>query len=271
MKSELVALDAGRNGIKVVRNGSRDYFRAAVAPHRDLNLERKIVRNDMTVQFGGEKFFVGDIAHEESIGGTQMMLASKAHRDTLILTLTALHRLFSGDDRIFIMTGVPVETPEKDEKQRLKLLLYGTHRICVNEQWKTFHIERVEVATEAATTAWALRRGDAYVIVDVGSRTVNYATMRNYKWVDIMSGTLDYGLDSVGIMTPAQFSRMVIADLSRRLRTLPKLILIGGMAHVLAEEFKRYTPDVEVHPDPLYANAMSYYELGVQAIAQAKT
>ncbi|UOF90738.1 ParM/StbA family protein [Fodinisporobacter ferrooxydans] len=265
----IVGVDAGRNGIKVVGDGVREYFPACLGAYLKPKLEVELSRTDMVVDYAGQQYYVGGIAKIESPDGTQMMIKSKVHLDTKIFVLTALHRVVPDRSSIFLVTGEPIENHTAGEKLRLKQLLLGDHTITVNQEEKSFSIVRVEVAAEAATFGWALRRTDRFHVVDPGGRTVNYATFQYGKWINRLSGSLDYGLDTVEINS-SMFARMTVAELSKRLGSLSPIILIGGKASVLSDYFRQYTSDVEAYHDALYANAWAFREAGVNAIESAR-
>lgn len=266
----LIAVDCGRSNVKGVgESGVRESFPAHVKPYRRLNLDRRMGKNDLVVDYRDERWFVGDIAKDESGGeGSQMMLSTKAHADTRILALTMLHRLVPDGSGVFLVTGAPVES-YKMERVALKEMLSGEHTITVNAETKKFYVGRVEVGTECATAAWAMKRPGTYTVVDPGSRTVNYATIRNGRWWDEKSGTLNYGTESVDVGR-SQFARMMVADLSRRLRQLEPVVLIGGNAEALLPLVTPYHAQTEAHDDALFANANAFYEIGVAALDKAK-
>ncbi|MFD1676034.1 ParM/StbA family protein [Alicyclobacillus fodiniaquatilis] len=265
----LCAVDTGRSGTKTFTEGVRDYFPSILGEYRELRLEREMGLTDMVVEHEGEKYFIGAIA-EESISGAQMMLNSKVHNDTKLFILSALHRVLPNNAQVFLVVGEPIANHTSQEKARIKDLLSGTHRITINHEEKSFQIVRVEVAAECATPGWAMRKSGKFHVIDVGSRTVNYATMNGRRWIDKLSGSLDYGIETVQDLSMPLFARKVIADLTKRLNTLFPLILIGGKANELIEHFKQYTTDISVHEDPLYANATAFYRLGNEVLETTK-
>lgn len=268
---QLVAVDTGRSGTKVVTDGSRDYFPSVLGEYRELRLERKMARTDMEVEYKGQRYYIGEVAREESFSGAQLMVKTKAHHDTKMFALAALHRVVPNGAHLFVVTGEPIDNHTAGEKLRMKQLLLGTHEVTVNGEAKRFDIVRVEVAAEGATAGWALRRAGRFHVIDAGSRTVNFATMDGGRWIDRLSGSMDFGLETVGGINLSMFARMTIAELSRRVGTLAPIVLIGGKAEALAEYIEQYTGQVDVHPDPLYANANAFYELGVRALETATT
>lgn len=263
------AVDTGRSGTKTVAEGTRDYFPSMLGEYREFRLERAMSVTDMIVEYEGEKYYVGSVA-EESISGAQMMLGSKAHNDTKLFVLSALHRVLPGNSSVLLIVGEPIANHTPQEKANLKSLLTGTHKITVNDEEKIFDIQRIEVAAECATPGWAMRRAGKFHVIDVGSRTVNYATMNGNRWIDKLSGSLDYGLETVQNLSIPLFTRKVIADLTKRLNSLFPLILIGGKATELLPYFKQYTDNVSVADDPLYANANAFFKLGGQLLEAAK-
>lgn len=87
-------------------------------------------------------------------------------------------------------------------------------------------------------------------------------TIRNGMWWDAMSGTLDYGAESMSDISKSQFTRMMMADISRKLRTFYPMVLMRERAEIYLDYVQQYNPDTELHPDPFFSNAMALYELG---------
>ncbi|GMA65962.1 ParM/StbA family protein [Alicyclobacillus fastidiosus] len=265
--SELVVVDAGRYGTKTVADGVRDWFPSVIGEYRELKLTRPWTHHDMLVEFNGEKYYVGEIARKESSGAATLMLDTKVTFDTKLLILTALHRTLPADSTAIVVTSVPIASQNELEKLHMKKLLLGTHTIEVNGEEKTFHIPRVEVGIECAVAAWSLgkHRKGHFLGVDIGSRTVNFTAIMNGQWVDRLSGTLPFGTETEKI-SPTLFVRMIIAELSRRVKPLPPLVLMGGKARDLLDHFQTYTA-VEVHHDPLHANADAMYQFWKEELA----
>ena len=263
---EVISIDNGRNGIKGVSESERIYYPAALGAWRQLRNDRPFHRDDLTVEYEGFTYFAGRVAAEEANDGAHLMLAYKIHKDTKILSLAAAHRLVKDGAQVMLVTGLPISFHNPHDKQKMRELLLGEHQIAVNGRVKSFTIERVEVGAEAATVAWSLgrTRHERFHVVDVGSRTVNFATAINGRWVDRESDSLDYGWETFR-GTEEQFARYTIADLSKVLRPLGPIVLIGGKAESLNDHFKPFHSQIEVHPDALFANASAFYELGVIA------
>lgn len=265
---DIISVDCGRSGVKAVSENERVYFRSALGTYRQLRNGRELGIDEFVVQYKTERYFVGRIAAEEAEDGAQMMTAYKAHTDTLILTLTAIHRLVQSGAQVMLVTGLPLAFHQEQDKQRMREMLMGDYEIQVNRVTKRFTIARVEVAAEGASAAWYIgrTRRDRFHVVDVGSRTVNYVTMTNGRWIDKDSDSLNYGWETFRGGEP-QFARMLIADLSKRLRPLGHIVLVGGKES-LASHLQGYHGDVEVHPDALFANAVAFREMGVVASAK---
>ncbi|GLG02269.1 hypothetical protein Alches_23100 [Alicyclobacillus hesperidum subsp. aegles] len=268
---QVISVDCGRSGVKAVSAHERVYFPATLGTWRQLRNGREMGVEDLVIDFAGERYFGGRVAIEEAEDGAQMMTAYKAHLDTKILTLAALHRLVTDDEPVMLVTGLPLAFHNDHDKQRMRELLLGTHTIGVHGVTKTIHIERVEVAAEGATAAWSIaqRRPGRFHVLDVGSRTVNYATAVDGRWRDRESDSLDYGFETFR-GTEEQFARVVISDLSTRLRPLGLIVLVGGRGSLLPH-LRQYHANVELHPDALFANAVAFRELGVIAHARQHT
>ncbi len=268
---EIVSVDSGRSGIKVVGASDRNYFKASLGAYREFKLERKLGPEDLVIEYAGGKYFAGPVAAEEAIDGAQMFLASKVHIDTKIFTLAAIHKIVDDGASVFLVSGMPIKNHTEKERGRFRMLLAGSHEIVVNGVKKSFSIVRVEIAAECATVGWSIarKRRDRFIVIDIGSRTINFALFENGKWIDQFSDSLDYGSETVKV-SDAQLARMMVADLTKQLRTLPPAILIGGMVDRLIKYIRVYHESTEAHPDALYANAEAFRELGVFSLEQTQ-
>lgn len=264
---EVISVDCGRSGVKAVGETERLYFKSALGTYRYLKNERQLSVQDFITTYKTETYYAGQIAADECEDGAQMMTDYKAHTDTKILTLTAVHRLVKPGSSLMLVTGLPIQFHTEHDKMQMRRLLLGDHEIAVNNQTKRFTIERVEVAAEGAAAAWQFgrTRKDRFHVIDIGSRTINYVTMQNGRWVDPASDSLDYGCETFR-GTENQLARVIIADLSKRLRPFGPAVVIGGK-ETLVPYLRQYHENIEYHPDALFATAVAFREMGVIALA----
>lgn len=265
----MIGIDVGRASVKV--SGERDFtFPSVVGEARELRLGDG---GDYRVTIDGQAYFVGALA-EESFSRREMATESKVTPETAVLFLTALALAGGGD----VTTGLPVAHHSPEGKAAFERLLWGKHQVIVNGTASIVNVERLVIVPEGAASFWGMVLNDEGKIIrpdltskrvrvlDLGSRTVNYVTLVNGKYLDRESGTLGYGcleLDHVG---DQHFTRRVIGDLAKALsdlRPTDHFLLTGGGATRLGGYFRRDYPNSETVPDPLFANAIGYRKLGV--------
>lgn len=239
---------------------------------------------DYTVEVDGQRYYVGRAA-EESYTRREMCLESKIHAETRLLFLTALAvaRVQPGTQ---VVTGVPVTQHTEAVKRDLRALLCGRHAVTVNGRQVLVEVPDLLVCPEGAAAFWGHVLDDAgrvtrpdltvqhVLVLDLGSRTVNYVSLVQGRYRDRDSGTLPYGMLELRLMGSGQeaaLARRIVADLSQRLPLEPDtpVLLAGGGAHVLGEALRQHFRRLEIVPSPETANAIGYRRLGVARHAAA--
>jgi plasmid segregation protein ParM len=256
----IVGIDCGRSSVKAVTDGKVISFPSRIGEWR----ERRLVTshgNDIELEYGGERYFAGDLAERESDFVRSMMTDSKANEDTLLLTLIALGRA-GVNGNVTVVTGVPVAQHTPSEKRRIKELLAGEHRFTLNNTVCNVNIERVEVAVEGGAAFWTEPRGGTVRILDAGAKTINYVTMRDKSYVDRDSGTLPFGCDTNKSNDVRQLTARIAGEVSRKWNEKDTVLLVGGKANEIFTHITRYFPNTHVMDNAKFANARGYYRLG---------
>jgi plasmid segregation protein ParM len=99
-------------------------------------------------------------------------------------------------------------------------------------------------------------------VIDAGSRTVNYVTLKDKRYVDRDSGTLPFGFGTTISGDLRQMAARIAGELGRKWRETDAVLVAGGRAEELAKELKQYFPQTETFTNPLFANAIGYYRIG---------
>lgn len=265
-----IGIDTGRNSTKVASN-TIAAFPSVVGTARDLRLENTA---DYYITINGEQYFVGHLANE-SYDRREMASESKIHQETRTLFLTAVAVVGCTDP--VITTGLPVAQHTPETKALLSNLIQGRYAIKLNKNpAKVFTIRSIQVVPEGAGAWWdAVLDNQGYVtnqtllhqpvtrILDLGSRTVNYLTLLNGRYLDRASGTLNYGCMELENIEPEQLARRILADLTRRwtdVKPSDTFFLTGGGALVMKDLFG---VNALVASDPVAANARGYRKLGM--------
>jgi hypothetical protein len=158
---------------------------------------------------------------------------------------------------------------ETEKEARIQRLM-GQHTIIVNGQSKTFNIMDVKVAPETAVAFWIKEPQGKTRFIDLGSRTIGYATTicedGMTRFIDTESGTLlGKGLEALA----DDYDQKALADyicgrLIRDWSENDDVFLIGGGAldEKLVSSIREYFPKCSVMENPQMANAMGMYLLG---------
>lgn len=271
----IVGIDVGRNSTKVVTENKAIHFKSVVgdAKERTLNM----AQTDYEMEIDGKRYFIADLA-EDSDFPREMASISKVHEDTLLLFLAGIS-LVAEQEPLQIITGLPVNQHNQITKSEFIQLLKGQHIV----DKKTINIDTIQVAPEGGGAYWNnVLQNDGSIInnnlsvntvrvVDIGSRTINYCTIRSdRKYVERESGTLDYGIISLENVdkalreqTCSQFTKKVIADLSKRIPNSDIYYFTGGGSIILQKWLSDYYKRSQFAENGIMDNAQGFYKMGV--------
>lgn len=268
----IVGIDAGNYEVKVVGPYGEDCFPSDLSEYRERNLVQCFSANDMVWEYNGRCGFAGTLARYEGEFNGSMLGDSKAHEDCRIRVLLALHR-YANMDYYRIVVGQPIGQHNQVEKEKIKDLLRGEHRITVNEALKRICIEHVEVAAEAGAAFWSAPRDGLVHVLDAGSGTVNGATLVDRKYIDKDSWTLTFGANSTRTYDLPAMARAV-ATRAHMWGKKDLVLTAGGIACELLPHIRTYFPRAEIlrpriqkgderqELHPKYANACGFYQIG---------
>lgn len=263
----IIGLDVGRNGVKAYTGTAGFTFSSIVGEGVERKLRTDYDGTGFDVIFEGERYFVGELARNESEYWRAMMTDEKAHTDTLILALVAVHRANKPD--VTVVTGLPVDQHDEAHKNALRSLMMGKRgglwEITVNGERRHIRIADVKVAVEGGGAFWSEPQDGVVRVIDAGSKTVNYVTMRDRRYNNRESGTLPFGFNTNKTDNVRQFAARVAGEVGKKWSAEDTVLVSGGRAKELAEVLTPYFPKARPVQNPLYANAIGYYRAGVSA------
>lgn len=270
---QVVGLDLGRHNTKVYTGDKYISFPSVVGEWRDLKLINNYGPKAFDVTYEDGKYFVGTLAENESEFARQMLIEDKATTDALILALVGLHKT---NHSVFdVVTGLPVHLHTPEHKRALMTLLEGEHIVTVNNERKKLIIKRARVSVEGGGGFWSKAKDGSIRIIDGGSKTINYITLNNKRYVDRESGTLNFGFDTNKSNDKKQLAKRIAGELGRKWNQHDEIYVIGGEAAFLVEALRPYFPLIQVlHTNNvlqngeivdlnLFANAIGYYNIGL--------
>lgn len=196
-------IDVGNSDVKVVAGpGLKKRFPSYACLAHDMDLEPEDSDDGFKVIVNNQKWFVGSLARQE--GGSREYTKDKAGREYLLpLLLAGVASLSNGNmvvPRIGI--GLPINDYRKQSGELVKRIC-GRYEVKIkgHEMLIAIQPENVIPFPEGAF-AWdtilewdGSQSKNAFSVqsiacIDPGWKTVNFSVLKDFKYVDSMSGTL---------------------------------------------------------------------------------
>lgn len=276
----LLGLDAGNHSAKVVGPYGTDTFKTNICDWFERDVVEVFGDDDMEFEINGRKGYAGTIAqYEDEFGNGAMYGDSKAHEDTKIRVLLAIHRYLEKYRlqiyKISIVTGQPISKHNQAEKDLIRNMLEGEHLVTVNGKRRLFEISDVGVSGEGSGAYWCEPKKGVVRILDIGSGTVNAATIVDNKFINNQSATFNFGVETIkNKYDYATIARGIIRNLTRlKWGKHDTVQICGGISEGIAPFIAEHYPNAEViRPiirngnevkllHPVYANSVGFYEL----------
>jgi plasmid segregation protein ParM len=270
----IMGIDPGNRRTKVVTPHGAYMFESSMGEYRERKLIERYGDDDMVFEYKGKKWFAGTIAQYECEFGGSRKGASKAHEEAKLRILLAIHR-YSDDVENDIVVGQPITSHTEEEKKKIIEMLTGEeHRLAVDYGngfiEKRIVIRNVAVAAEGSSAILCQPEEEQVRIIDIGSGTINYATVLNMRYIDRDSDTARFGMETNKTNDLEALARRICNTALDKWHENDKVLLIGGGAIPLEKEIKKYFPNAKVlkprHKgtvlDPSFANAVAFYKIG---------
>ncbi|WP_172373557.1 ParM/StbA family protein [Sporosarcina jiandibaonis] len=280
MSNLILGIDAGNHMAKVAGEYGIDSYRTAICEWFERDVVEIHGADDMEFEIDGRKGFAGTIAvYEDEFGGGSMFGDSKAHEDTKIRVLLAIHRYIEkyspGIENVSLVTGQPISSHKDAEKKKIIEMLKGTHELIVNKEWRRIHIHDVAVGAEGSGAYWATSGIRSARIIDVGSGTVNCATIADKRYINNASDTFNFGMETVNNKNDlASIARGIIRGTTKLKWDKNDIVLIcGGISKDILPFIAKYYVSARllepllknrgdvIFADPVFANAIGFYNL----------
>jgi plasmid segregation protein ParM len=245
-------------------------FPSAIGEYRDRNITDTHGADDIVFEYNGRKGFAGTLAELESEFSGSIMGDTKAHDDAKLRILIACHRMTQEFSPTFrLVVGQPIAKHVPGEKEAIREMLIGEHEVVVNSKRKFITIEDVRVAAEGGAAFWSAPRNGLVRLIDVGSATVNCATLKNCRYVDRDSFTLPFGVNTVKSNDLTALARGIVTHTSKKWQSQDFVYVLGGIAETLTGYLREYYPSAtELIPTfdgepqrPIFANAIGFYQI----------
>lgn len=268
LSSGLIAIDDGGHSTCVVTKSGQEMFPSVKGIFGERTLTKVSGKYDYIVDYEGKRYVMGTLAKYDCQYPLQMHTETKQHPFFDLSVLVAIHQF--GYSNNFVITSVPITMHNDIEKNGRIRRLEKQHTITVNGQTKTFNIMEMKVAPETASAFWISEPQGKTRFIDLGSRTIGYATTISdngeTRFLDTESGTfygkgleaLDNGYDARSL---ADF---ICGRLIAKWKREDDVFLLGGGAldSDLVSSIRDYFPKSSIVTDPQMANAKGMYLLG---------
>jgi plasmid segregation protein ParM len=264
----VISIDDGGNTTGVVTKKHHEIFPSVKGFCGDRNLTEATGKHDYIVEYKNEKYVMGTLAKYDCSLPIEMNTKSKQNVFFDLSILVAIHQF--GYLSNYLVTSVPIKMYKEEEKLGRINRLKGSHTITVNGIRKTFSITDVTVSPETAVAFWIYQPEGKTRYIDLGSRTIGYATTINEhgenRFIDTESGTyFGKGLEALNEdYDPKGLADYICGRLISIWGRYDIVYLLGGGAldEELVKYIREYFPKAKVMDNPLMSNADAMYQLG---------
>lgn len=269
----ILGIDPGNHSVKTVGEEGTDIFTSLLGQPHEQRIANSGLKDYMHVKFGGKEYFAGKLAEEQAQMKGSKRGITKANDHVLIRVLLACYRYKEKETDFDIVVGQPIETHTPTEKQKIIKMLKGEHQITVNGLTRLINIQNVQVAAEGASVGILAPIQGKYHILDVGSGTVNWATVgydgERVRFFDKDSGTEGKGLSTIRDVSIESVVDHLVTELGDLWDKRNVVRIVGEAADLFLVPFKAHFPKAEVFKPtinsnslaPVYGNAAAFYTI----------
>lgn len=201
--NNVLSVDPGNKKTKVAMAAGVKMFDSGVCQINDINeldakhLESEFASHSTIINVDGKTFVVGQYAAK--MNRTKKLKKDKDTQEAYvrILTQAALFSLETGQSNIILSTLNPIGATEK--KAAIQERLQGEHLVKVNNTPVHFSIDKVMAYNECTIASLALEEiidVENFVIIDVGSSTINVAHFKEFEYIHRESRTVPLGVET---------------------------------------------------------------------------
>jgi plasmid segregation protein ParM len=254
-----IGVDPGNKEIKIASQNGVLAFNSCLGAWRERKLTSNFSEYDMEVEWKGKKYFAGDLADNESRFKYQASGISKVHDEGILRVLLALCQ--SDEEKFDITVSQPIKGHTNKLKEKYKEMLKGRHELIINGKERKIFIRNVEISAEGAVSFFTTEKAALTRILDIGSGTINGATIKNGKFIDLESFTIQGGMNDGD---PEAIAEVIESRIKGLWNDHDRIHLVGGGAEIVSQYLS--IPGAFVHypfeNEPKFANAIGLYLLG---------
>lgn len=268
MTRGIIVVDDGGHSTGVMTKNRQELFPSVKGSYGRRNLTSVAGEYDFIVEYREEKYVMGTLAQFDNRYPIQMHTSSKQNDFYDLSVLVAIHQY--GFSENYLIVPVPIDYHTEDEKNGRILRLKGEHTLTVNGISKKFEIVDVKVTPETAVAYWVHEPEGKTRYLDLGSRTIGWATTTNLngtvRFIDTESGTFkSEGIDALSDdYNPKALADYICGKLLATWNPVDRVFILGGGAldAKLVKYIRDYFENAYVMDDPQMVNTKGMFNLG---------
>ncbi|NLN49027.1 MAG: ParM/StbA family protein [Clostridiales bacterium] len=209
-----IGLDIGYGNTKIITDrGSKICFPSLAKQGEKLNLDKMLsAAGDYVATINGTTWFIGDMAEKEHKFAVRAFDDNMRYNNPAFQAMlaTAIAIVSEPDEKIVLVTGLPLAAYIQSQKNFENFLLDFTAEVEINGETKNIKLSNVYVFPQAAGIflnpacdkyKQSLAAGDVVTIIDIGYRTTDVASFQYsgevFELIMENSFTYDNGMVSV--------------------------------------------------------------------------
>ena len=289
----IVGADVGNQDSKFYSGGKSIVIPSYACQERLREIDN--ITEEYHLRINGKMWWTGDLARMEY--GSREIEKNKLMRDSnLPLLLTGISLLMAEQPELLVSVvgGTPI-SDYSDCTLTLREIIKNTWNTEICGKRKTMHIIDVLTMPEGASVGFYLvlddkgkahSKPDVLRIIDIGSKTINFASFRKMRYIASESGTLPFGTTSAQIETYKRVASKIDilpdevkpddeslynlsvrarSEINKWWRSWDEVNLAGGGAELLRDILP-----YPVVPNPQIASAIGNYRVGMNKWAQGQ-
>lgn len=276
----IIAVDNGGDNVKVLSDSMDEplFFKSAKSKGSIKDLSDPILAPELdshVVEWNGNVYLTNYRTAQSRFSMTGFK-ESKTDDFFILSVLIAVAK--HGYDINLLCTCVPYYTYKKNEVDKLRSILVKNHKISIDKVDYEFVIEDILVAVEAQSGHFYLQREGEVTLLEIGSRTVGYATNKlikipNGNDINIpireKTGTISRKGVQIGNLAEEEivdYANSVYAELSSIIDEKDKIVAFGGgvMIPKVKETLGKVFETIEFVDDPLFVQVKGMFEMAKQ-------
>lgn len=281
----IIAVDNGGDNVKVLAEGMESpvIFKSAKSKGSRKDLSDPILSPEFhshVVEWNGN-FYLTNYRTAQSKFAMTGFKESKTDDFFILSILIAVAQY--GFEENLLCTCVPYYTYKKSEVEKLREILVKDHTISIDKIEYNFTINDILVAVEAQSGHFYLQREGEVTLLEIGSRTVGYATNKLIKSKDggndinipirEKTGTISRKGIQIGNLAEediVDYANSVYADLSSIIDEKDKIVAFGGgvMIPKVKETLNEVFESIEFAEDPLFVQVRGMLAMAEQFFSE---